>query len=179
LKVRTRFVVVISLLLLAPFIASALLGWKENRLPEEVVRALDSATAVTLYSVQPYNYGGQKDFHGYHLLGHIELGQKRAKQAIHEFKNTYLPWNALLPGEIKCAFSPRHALRVISDGHTYDLLLCYQCGQFQIFRDGQQIAFYRANGSPVVLNGLLTAAGIPLADTQAADHSSAYIVKRP
>lgn len=171
MRVRTRFFIGIPLLILALLFVPIM--W--NELPKEVITALDTAPSVTLYSIQPW--GGpdlpEWDFHGHHVLGKIELEQEKARQAANEFKDAAARMeSAFFGGGVgsNCVITPRHALRVVSEGHTYDLLLCYQCRQLEVFRDGKEIKFIDGvKGSPLTLNGLLTTANIPLADTPAAE----------
>ena len=110
-------------------------------LPVEVVDAIASPSSVTLYSIQPW--GGPDlpdwDFHGHHQNGHIALTKVKAKQAIAALNEAISMGNAAL--ESLCLINPRHALRVISSGATYDILICYECGQIEIYRNDQRLRF--------------------------------------
>jgi TPR repeat protein len=135
------------------------------RLPDEVVKALEGSSSITLYSIQPW--GGpdlpEWDFHGHHQNGHLELKQQQAKQAIAALNDAIAKGNAGL--ESLCLINPRHALRVISSGNTYDILICYECGQLELYKNNQQLPFSGSIGSkPDALNRLLQQSGIPLAD---------------
>jgi TPR repeat protein len=143
------------------------------KLPEEVLKALDSPSSITLYSIQPW--GGpdlpEWDFHGHHQNGHVELKQKKAKQAIAALNDAISRGNAGL--ESLCLINPRHALRVISSGNTYDILICYECGQLELYKNDQPLPFSGSIGSkPDALNRLLQQSGIPLADDLDALHTS-------
>lgn len=64
-----------------------------------------------------------------------------------------------------CLNNPRHALRVASGGNTYDILICYECGQLELYRNDQPLLFAGSiAGNADALNRLLKKVGIPLAD---------------
>jgi hypothetical protein len=143
------------------------------KLPEEVLNALDSPSSITLYSIQPW--GGpdlpEWDFHGHHQNGHVELKPKQEKQAIAALNDAISKGAAGL--ESMCLINPRHALRVISSGNTYDILICYECGQLELYKNDKPLPFSGSIGSkPDALNRLLQQSGIPLADDQNALHAS-------
>jgi TPR repeat protein len=143
------------------------------RLPEEVLKALDRPSSITLYSIQPW--GGpdlpEWDFHGHHQNGHVELKPKQAKQAIAALNDAISKGAVGL--ESLCLINPRHALRVISSGNTYDILICYECGQLELYKNDQPLRFSGSIGSkPDALNRLLQQDGIPLADDLNALHAS-------
>ena len=136
-------------------------------------KPLDATSSITLYSLQPW--GGpdipEWDFHLHHVLGHLDLLQDQAKIAIKALRD------AVSAGEANwrsaCLINPRHGLRFKTKGDTYDILICYQCGQLEIFKNDLPLEFNRTIGrNPEVLNGLLKAAHIPLADDQAALNES-------
>jgi TPR repeat protein len=144
-----------------------------STLPDEVLKALDSPLSITLYSIQPW--GGpdlpEWDFHGHHQNGHVELKQKKAKQAIAALNDAISLGVAGL--QSLCLINPRHALRVISSGTTYDILICYECGQLELYKNDQPLPFSGSIGSkPDALNRLLQQEGIPLADDLNALHES-------
>jgi len=135
----------------------------QNALPKEIDEALRTPEKVTLYSLEPVKPGaGDEALYGFKVLGHTDLNNAQAAEAINAFRSAVADWG----GAVAMCFNARHALRVRANKHTYDLLLCYECQQLDIFRDGKSIAWLGASGSPKVLNGLLTAGGIALAQTE-------------
>jgi hypothetical protein len=107
----------------------------------------------------------REKFHRFAILGHLDLDREQTATAVHEFEAAVAGWAGR--GRSAC-FNPRHALRVTAGGHTYDLLLCYECGGMEVYRDDRLIADLGARGSPKVLNGILTGGQVPLA-TQPAE----------
>jgi len=150
-----------TLLCLLPMaVPGSLAGALHNNLPPDAAEALRAPEKVVLYSLEPVAPPGEKtnNFNGYKILGHVDLVQDQAVKAIVELKSVVSAWD----GVVAECFEPRHALRVTAGNHTYDFLLCYECHQLEVYRDGKSIASLGATGSPKVLNGLLSAANIPL-----------------
>lgn len=153
-------------------LASSVAGTRP-KLPKEVREGLASSPSITLYSLQPW--GGpdipQWDFHGHHVLGRLDLSPDRAKTAI-------APLNAALSeGDAStmsmCRINPRHALGFKIGNDAYDILICYECGQLEIFKNNQDLRFVGMIGrNPKVLNRLLKSAAISLADDSVAMQQS-------
>jgi hypothetical protein len=147
-----------------------------NELPKAAQDALNSPESVMLYSLEPWtenpddqkNWKGAK-FHYYICLGQTALTGDAAKVVITEFRKA-IPEER---GPMAMCFDPRHALSIVSNHHTYDFLLCFQCAQMEICEDEKEIANLSASGSADVLNGILKKAGIPLSHV----YSGAYIKK--
>ncbi len=142
-------------------------------LPKDVAEGLAAAPLVTLYSLQPR--GGpdlpEWNFHGHHQLGHVDLTPEQGKKAVAALQE------AIASGEAgvysNCIFEPRHALRFKCDGHVFDIVICYHCGQLELYKDDVSLPFGgRIGGKPDVLNGMLGDAHITLADSPAALYDS-------
>lgn len=138
-------------------------GWIQT-LPDVAATALTEAGQVTLYSLDDqWSIALREDttedfFHSYPIAGKAELGGADAKKAIDAFLDASAFW---MPGEFQC-FTPHHALRIVSNGHTYDYLLCYMCNAILIYEDQKKITYQNAGGTPDVLDGLLKAGNVPL-----------------
>jgi len=137
-------------------------------LPKEFTDALASGAPITLYSLQPR--GGPKipewDFQGHLVLGHVDLNAKQSKVAAGALNDALTAGDA--DSMAMCLINPRHAFRFKWKGNTYDVLICYQCGQLELFKNDSRMQFRGSiAGKPDVLNGLLKAAAIPLADVPA------------
>ena len=62
-------------------------------------------------------------------------------------------------------FNPRHGIRVTSGGVTTDLLICFECKEAVVFRDGQRVADWTTGRSPQAdFDEALRQAGVPLAE---------------
>lgn len=142
---------------------------RRPQLPSEVVEGLASSSSIILYSLQPW--GGpdipQWNFHGHHVLGRVNMSREQAKTAIAALNAALSTGDANITA--MCLINPRHALAFKIGGDAYDILICYECGQLEVFKNDQYLPFHgMIGGTPVVLNGLLKSAGVPLADNSAA-----------
>lgn len=142
---------------------------RQPQLPNEVVEGLAAAASITLYSLQPW--GGpdipQWDFHGHHVLGRMVLAPNQAKTAIAALNAAVSTGDANFIS--MCLINPRQALAFKIGGDTYDVLICYECGQLEIFKNDHYLPFRgMIGGGPQALNGLLKSAAIPLADNPVA-----------
>ncbi|TAL38089.1 MAG: hypothetical protein EPN97_04150 [Alphaproteobacteria bacterium] len=145
------------------------------RFSAENSHALASAKEVILYSLDPVppepqqvKSGEMETFHGWRVLGKAKLTGRHASIATSAFDA------ALNPEEKKshdsdyeqefaqCLLEPRHALTFQSEGHIYDFVLCYECGQMVMYRDGKETEYNADHGSPQALDNILTEAHIPL-----------------
>jgi hypothetical protein len=133
---------------------------KSNKLPDDVTQALRAQDKVVLYSLEPCGAITARDekLHDFKILGHTELAPKQAVIATGEFETAVSGWD----GSLAYCFDPRHAIRVTSGNHTYDLLLCYRCHQLYLYKDDKFVVGLGATGSPKILNELLRAARVPL-----------------
>ncbi len=150
-----------SLFLLVVIVSSIQASQYENKLPVDAADALQVPGKVILYSLEPWSMVTTNDnaFHGYKILGQATLDGKQAAIAVAAFESAISDKEHQFHA---ACFDPRHAIRLKSNGHTYDFLLCYACGYLYAYRDDKNIAMLDAAGSPKVLNGLLMANNVPI-----------------
>ena len=160
-NIKFLFNLLKSLLLLVVIVSPVQAAQYENKLPSDAADALHAPEKVILYSLEPLSTVTTNDnaLHGYKILGQATLDGKQAVNAAAAFESAICEKEREL--EFAC-FDPRHAIRVKSKGHTFDFLLCYACGHLYAYRDDKMISEYDAEGSPKVLNALLTANNVPL-----------------
>lgn len=145
-----------------PGIAAA----SENELPADAAEALRSGSAVVIYSLEPYEPEGEEGtgsdrLHGFQVLGRAALDSTNTRKAVAEFETAIADWD----GAVAMCFDPRHALRTESGGHTFDFLLCYDCNELAVYRDGAQVASIGIAGSPRVLDEMMAGLGLALSKT--------------
>jgi len=149
-------------------------GIPPNSIPPQALQALQSAITGTLYSLDPGMMAGapgDKAFHNHHVLGQAELDLKQMVTASSAFQSAVANWNPSM-GMALC-FNPRHGLRVTANGHVFDFVLCYECGQLYIYEDDKNIASLGAIGTPDILNNLLSTAKVPLPAPAQSEESNA------
>ena len=160
---------------------------------QQALAALDGATGWTLYSLQPWFYepsagepGSEVEasrsvrheddftrsqaqwcrdeacFYDTRVLGRVELDGRDRAEAESAVRETL----KLVPDYASsCAPEYRHAIAFANGGKRYELLLCYQCGQFQLMVDGE----IRDSGQAIsmgdlgALNAIFVREGIALA----------------
>ena len=118
-----------------------------NVLPPDLQQVLDSAHSAVIYSLDP-NGDPQKgrSLHNVSILGHAKLDAVETHQAAQAFNQAVKGWDNMMAA----CFNPRHALRINSNGHIYDYLLCYECHQIEVFVDDSLKVDIGAAGSPEV-----------------------------
>jgi len=134
-----------------------------NVLPDEALEVLRSPHSAIFYSLEPWERPklGDKTLYHYKILGQTVLDPTQEQVVAGAFQMAVGEWDGLIAN----CFDPRHALRISSRGHTYDFLLCYNCHQLYVYKDEKLLANLGAGGSPKFLNGLLSAAHVPLSQT--------------
>ncbi len=74
-----------------------------------------------------------ESFHGYAILKqHTVTVSPELLSVLTELESAAQHWK----GSSARCFIPRHALRVIEQGTSYDLLICYECKSAEIYQDG-------------------------------------------
>jgi len=135
-----------------------------NVLPAPLGQVLDSASSVVLYSLEPImQQPGMRDqLDGFDILGKVNLDREETKICVATFEKAIADSN----GQAMDCFDPRHALRVFSDGHNYDFLLCYACDHLAVYRDGRDVGGVSVAGSPGALNHLLKKHHLPISHSR-------------
>ncbi len=103
----------------------------------------------------------EKDFHDYEILGQVRVTVTPGlKGVITGLDHGGQQWEGAVAG----CFSPRHGLRVVKEGVTYDLLICYECMSVALYEGGKEAGqIYMAGPGapkPTVLNAILDKAAV-------------------
>jgi hypothetical protein len=129
-------------------------------IPPDVNALLDKAEIFELYSLGGEE-GPESDqrFHGASVLGKMTvIDEKDRKKLVDAFRLGVeeSTMSAL-------CFFPRHGIRLKKGSETVDLVICFQCMQVHIIKDGQQKGVGISDGPRKTFNSVLEAAGIQLA----------------
>jgi hypothetical protein len=160
---RSFFWIAVAAAALISFIIATGNTVKNSPLPSRFQRILANADSAVLFSLEPQtppNASGAR-LHYFRILGQTTLDSVETHVAASEFESATSKSSAAL---YSC-FDPRHALRIVSDGHIYDFLLCYSCHSVEVFENDKIVAGANAEGSPAVLNELLRKHQIPLSNS--------------
>lgn len=135
----------------------------------KALQPLKDADKVTFYSIdgtddRPKKEEDKKDdaekFHGYRVLGKIELKDAATRQKVVAALREGLEPDSK---DFARCFWPRHAFRAEKGGVVTDYVICYQCHWFKVFT-GDKVQDIVTNSKPVeMLNKMLKDAGIPVA----------------
>jgi hypothetical protein len=134
----------------------------DNKMPKEAAAILAKATEFEVFSLEPslVKVEGKDTFHGYKTLGKTAVPEKTGKAFVEAIQSG-------MGGQIDPAscFNPRHGLRATVNGKSVDLVICFQCQQFDVLvggaEKGQRLLIH--NTPAKVLDAVLKEAGIPKA----------------
>jgi hypothetical protein len=117
--------------------------------PQDEVRRLEKADLFELYSLEPLadpntyemdyapNGPGER-LHGWRILGKTTVSDESTRRKLIDALKEGMDRGG--PGS-KC-FYPRHAIRRMNDGKPVDLLICFECGNVALYRDGKHVGGY-------------------------------------
>lgn len=137
-----------------------------NKLPEDVLSVLEKADKIEILSIDPV-FKKEKDvdktkekFHGYQVIGKIEVKEEVRKKIISSFLEDMVGKNEMA----KC-FEPRHAIHAVLGEKTVDLVICFRCQQFNVYVNSSTTSkTYAISKAPEpIFDKVLIDAGIPKA----------------
>lgn len=108
------------------------------------------------------NMGHKTYFYGFGILGEATISDKETMQKLRASFYDGLAND----GESQAAscFNPRHGLRAVKNGKALDLVVCFECGQENTFRNDKYVGGADVNRKPrSTFNRIYTAAGLKLA----------------
>lgn len=132
-------------------------------MPKDLIAALHSPTAVTVYAINgqmkpPPSPTGEY-LQDSPVLGKADL--TATSQASATARRAFREAIGRVGGSMTSAcFSPRHAMRVKTQRHTYDISLCYECSGAWVYVDNNPLAWYPARGTPRRLDALYRSLGL-------------------
>ncbi len=136
----------------------------------EISQAIANSSSISILSLEPGEKGTRNadgECTGYCYFGVSVLGQSNlTSSASNAIRKDLASWVANpMPESIELCFNPRHGVRVISNGHTYDFVVCFECSQTSVYKDSAEepIAFLYYKGSQDDWDKILSSANIPLA----------------
>ncbi|TDU67221.1 hypothetical protein EI77_03423 [Prosthecobacter fusiformis] len=104
-----------------------------------------------------------QEFHEYPILGQLDMKETdKLRYVIKALDVAGQNW----AGGVAGCFSPRHGIRVMKDGKTHDLVICYECSRAYLYVDGQDAGTLhfattpQFQATPYPLDGILRRADI-------------------
>jgi hypothetical protein len=162
-----RYLILIEVLGLSFTAASVEAADWTNRIPETLWRALENPKHFELLSLDPdyhEQHRPRDEFHDFRILGSMTVSDAETrsnlvaalKKSAQESK-----------GFIANCFNPRHGIRVIRDGKTNDLVICFECLNVKTFENDKQSEGFpisdSAQSAESLFNRVLMKQKIPLA----------------
>lgn len=158
---------------LAILLIACSVGCSVNRAPSELATALQDATSLELYSLDPTplelsslrrapgDAGAQSIFHNWIVLGSTDVSAAAMRKPLLDSLDAGI---ADSDGSIAACFEPRHGLRAHYDGKTYDVVICFHCYQAQWHIDDVlQPGFTLTDLPQPTFDQTLSAVSVPLA----------------
>jgi hypothetical protein len=139
-----------------------------NRIPDAVLKALDTADSFTLYSLEPGRGdrpkekadAGKEFFHDYEVLGKTEVKAAEDRKKVLDALKQGAEDNG---GTAAGCFIPRHGIRVASGKDTIDLVICFQCLSVSVYVNDKSAKGFLTTGDPQpAFDAVLKAAGVKL-----------------
>lgn len=102
---------------------------------------LEAATELTLFAIDPRGDAPGPRVHGYPIRKRVTIPRGEianvAKAVAH----------GLGRGPEANCFEPHHALRVISGGHSFDLVICFACNEVKVVRGDEDVRWIAIDDS--------------------------------
>lgn len=159
---RTPILIAVLLLLLGlPIMAASEVA--ENRVPDDIREILEKAESFELYSLNPRHSkeNPEKSFHGYPILGKTEVKEAKTRAKLVAAFERGVKENQ---DRVAACFNPRHGIRVVRQGKTADLVICFECMSVSPYLDGKEVKGFLISPSPKpVFDKVLKDAKVPLA----------------
>ena len=101
---------------------------------------LDTPQQLTLYSVDGRDFEPGEEpktdekFHGYPVLGKVEITEEGQRRDLIAALKVGID---LSDGKLAACFWPRHAIRMVRENQTTDLVICFECYQLRDYKTKQ------------------------------------------
>ena len=137
-------------------------GWliyNRRDMPASARAALENADTYELLSVSPLRTGGE--FYGHRVLGRTTVADPATRARLTAALRSGARES---DGSMMACFNPRHGVRATRAGTVTDLLICFECRQVRVLRDGRHVGWFLTSSSPQsAFDRALRDAGVPLA----------------
>jgi hypothetical protein len=138
-------------------------GSMSKAMPEPIRAVLEHATDLELISLYPWESPTGEEAATYgerRVLGSVRISDPKARKALLAALSYGLSQDE---GFAEC-FDPRHRIRIVSNGKTYDVTICFACTTVETYVDGKRNEDFTVpiGEGAQVFNAFLTAANIPI-----------------
>ena len=121
-------------------------------MPEQGWNALIKGTDCVVYSLDPdldFKYGNQnktgiRTFQGWKVLNELRPTMATRYELAESLARASMPLNVV---PVDC-FNPRHGIRSMRNGKTYDFVICFQCNSYHVYVDSNLAAMVPLSKQP-------------------------------
>lgn len=142
---------------------------KDNQLPRPVMEAIKQDPHLTLYSIDSDHYNDPPKnsslFHGYPILGQCLVNTPSLREQLAAFIDEQVIGQRRDNSPLNCNLQPRHGLRATAGTNTFDLVICFECGNIDLYQNNSAVLgrfSMRYIESSGIFNSTLTNAHVPL-----------------
>jgi hypothetical protein len=150
-----RFFNSVIALAVVAWIGIAVFQWREKNQNRELWIPYHGASSWTVLSLDPEPKAGADFLSGTRILAKADV---RATPGLRKAISDLERASQQKELEPAACFIPRHGLRVVKSGVTYDLLICYECSQLAFYAAGafvKQLPFATARATSDDLDRIL------------------------
>ena len=150
-------------LLISVLAATSAGGCSGNDIPKATLSAMQHADRFELLSLEPDHAESPPPghFHRWKTLGQTVISDVATQKKLTDALRAGARENS---GMAAACFNPRHGIRVVSAGRTFDLVICFECLSVMTYDGDQRTEGFLVSRSPQPLfDEVLRAAGVPLA----------------
>jgi hypothetical protein len=120
------------------------------------------ATQFTLYSLDPSRSPDEKKpaserFHGWPVLGKLEVTDPADRKKLLDALDAGIKAS---DGTVAACFNPRHGIRAVKGGDTIEYVICFECLQVEIHKNGKRESKLTTDDPAEVFNDYLVKAGL-------------------
>jgi hypothetical protein len=138
--------------LLTPCLGFLILaGAEEKKLPPRIENALQKATEVEVFALDPDATPGKDPFHGWQVRDRGTLKEGDVKKLVQAIQRGVSESD----GVTRLCFVPRHGIRIKRNETTIDLVLCFQCLQGKIYLDDKPAGDFSISDGPLAVLNVL------------------------
>ena len=121
--------------------------WLQLAFPNDTRFVLEQSEKLTLFSVNPSP--GDYDepvsalrramFHNHGVLRKTVVSGPAKSELLASFDDGLVPLSKNGLKQIAMCFNPRHGIRAVHGGKTVDLVICFECLQFEVYENGKPL----------------------------------------
>ncbi len=144
----------------------------------EVEHAIENAESLSIVSLNPWGWEAENtpfdetiptgnQTRRWKILGEGEINEDQVGEVLHAMKAGIALFKDPVHDDpaataVPSCFNPRHAIRIQTDAELFEILICFECMQIEVFNNGERIGGHLTSAAPrVYFEQLVIDAGLP------------------